>query len=232
MTPRLLAIPLVAIIGVLVAVGGCGPDPKERIALLEEENQRLIDQVNQARGDGQQARADADRAGGDRELCEQELVAVRADNDDLRNQLAQTPSGPAMPEGWTSIPGGAMIAIEGEVLFNSGKAVLRAEARRTLDGVARVVNSEYADRDVMVYGHTDETPIKKSGWKDNFELSAQRALAVVRYLQGRGVVPTRLIAGGCGEHRPRTPGASAAARSRNRRVEVYVLDPALQTASR
>ena len=95
-----------------------------------------------------------------------------------------------------------MINIEGEVLFRSGKAALRPEARSTLDAIARTLNGEYGDRDVLVYGHTDAQPIKKSRWKDNLELSAQRALSVVRYLQTRSVAPRRLVAGGCGENRP------------------------------
>jgi len=214
----------------LLASAGCD-DPKQRIALLEDENQRLLDEVNGAR-------LEADNIRGDLDFCEQELASARADNGNLRSQLAalrdrpQPKPEPLVPEGWTAVPGGAMIAIEGEVLFQSGKAVLRPEARKTLDAVARTVTSTYGTQDVLVYGHTDDVPIKKSGWKDNLELSAQRALAVVRYLQDRGVGPDRLVAAGCGEHRPVAPNSSAGNRSRNRRVEVYALDVTVQTAGR
>ncbi|RME41480.1 MAG: flagellar motor protein MotB, partial [Planctomycetota bacterium] len=75
------------------------------------------------------------------------------------------------------------------------------------------------------FGHTDDTPIRKSGWKDNYELSAQRALAVVRYLGSKGIDFKRLIACACGEHRPRVPNRSAAERARNRRVEIFAVDP-------
>ena len=216
---------LIAALG-LLATTGCGPDPQERIALLEEDNQRLMDDLSLARQDAEQARRDCD-------LCEQELAAVQASNNDLRSRLASRPEPQEpVPQGWTAVPGGAMIAIESEVLFRSGRAELRPEAQRALDSVVRVINSEYATHDVLVYGHTDDEPIKKSGWKDNFELSAQRALSVVRYLQGRGVNPTRLVAGGCGEHRPVVSNTSSANRTKNRRVEVYALDAAIQTAGR
>ena len=95
-----------------------------------------------------------------------------------------------------------------------------------------MVNSEYPTQDVLVYGHTDNEPIKKSGWKDNYELSAQRALAVVRHLQSRGVSAARLVAAGCGEHRPTAPNTSQQSRAKNRRVEIYVLEAAMQTAGR
>ena len=216
---------LVAAVGLLTTTG-CGPNPQETIALLEEDNQRLMDDLALSRQEADQARRDC-------ELCEQELAAVQAANSDLRGQLASRPAPEAaVPEGWTAVPGGAMIAIESEVLFRSGRAELRPEAQRTLDSVVRAINSEYAAHDVLVYGHTDDVPIKKSGWKDNFELSAQRALSVVRYLQGRGVNPTRLVAAGCGEHRPVMPNSSSANRTKNRRVEIYALDVAVQTAGR
>ncbi len=215
------------LIGVgLLATTGCGPDPKERIVLLEDENRQLLAELDHARSGQQQA-------GADRDLCEQELAALRSDNGELQRQLADARSAPPpteVAEGWTAIPGGAMINIEGEVLFRSGKAALRPEARSTLDAIARTLNGEYDDRDVLVYGHTDAQPIKKSGWKDNLELSAQRALSVVRHLQGRGVAPRRLVAGGCGENRPLVTRTGDV--SQNRRVEVYVLDNVKQTAGR
>ncbi len=218
------------VVASLLAVTGCGENPQERIALLEQDNQRLIDELGMAR-------TDADAARRDLALCEQDQLTCRRDAEDLRAQLAalaaREPEPLAeVPEGWTPVPGGAMIAIEGEVLFRSGKTTLRPEARRALDAVARTVNSEYVTQDVLVYGHTDNVPIKKSGWKDNLELSAQRALAVVRYLESRGVAPSRLVAAGCGEHRPIGPNSSAEAQAKNRRVEVYALDAVVQSAGR
>ena len=109
----------------------------------------------------------------------------------------------------------------------SANGLLRPGARRSLDSLVQVVNSRYPNFDVVVYGHTDNDPIKKSKWKDNFELSTQRSLSVVRYLQDRGVSPTRLVAGGCGEYRPIASNKDRTGRGKNRRVEVYALDPAI-----
>ncbi|HUU82519.1 MAG TPA: OmpA family protein [Phycisphaerae bacterium] len=223
---------LIGLAGILAATG-CAPDPKERIALLEEENQRLIDDLGMARQGGDQALRDG-------ELCEQELASLRSANDNLRQMLANRPTpqaqpaAPEVPEGWTAVPGGAMIAIEGEVLFDFAKTELRSEARSALDAIAGTIASQYSVSDILVYGHTDNVGIgpSKNKWKDNLELSAQRALSVVRHLDGRGVNPARLVACGCGEHRPIVPNSSAANRAKNRRVEIYALDVTVQTAGR
>lgn len=205
-------------------VTGCADKKKQRITTLEEANRNLADELNQSR-------ADLDAAMRDRDNCEQRLASAMRDASDLRARLASMPLQQPPPQpiqeaapGWTAVPGGAMIAIEGSVLFAPGKAVLRTEAKRTLDRIVSAVQGEYGNKDVYVFGHTDDQPIKKSGWKDNWELSAERALAVVRYLDENGVSSGRLVASGCGEYRPRAGNSSEKDRATNRRVEFFAID--------
>ena len=107
------------------------------------------------------------------------------------------------------------------ILFASGKAVLK-RGMPELDHVVSVLKSNYPSRKVDVVGHTDTDPIKKSGWKDNWELSAERALAVTRYLVKQGV-PSRLVrACGAGSARPVAANSGAASKAKNRRVEIVV----------
>ena len=101
--------------------------------------------------------------------------------------------------------------------FYSGRAKLKADAKNELKKIAGTIKSQYGNVEVFVIGHTDTDPIKKSGWKDNWELSTERALAVTRYLISRGVSEAKLVAGGCGEYRP-----LGSDKSRNRRVEIVV----------
>jgi outer membrane protein OmpA-like peptidoglycan-associated protein len=54
-------------------------------------------------------------------------------------------------------------------------------------------------------------------------------LAVVRYLKERGVATDRLVAAGCGEHRPRTKNDSEPSRFSNRRVEIFAIEPQSRT---
>jgi chemotaxis protein MotB len=78
---------------------------------------------------------------------------------------------------------------------------------------------------VRVEGHTDDVPIRTAEFVSNWDLSTARATRVVRLLieQG-GLDPTRLSAAGYAEHRPRQPNTTAAARARNRRVDIVVLE--------
>jgi chemotaxis protein MotB len=199
---------------------GCATGDKQQSAMLEQSHRDLTGRLNAANRELEMARRD-------REGMNARLQAAMDEVNRLQQQLAAAPTGEAPAEGWTAVPGGAMIAIEDSILFQPGSATIRSEARRTLDAIVSTLQGQYAEKDILVLGHTDDQPIQKSGWKDNYELSAQRALAVVRYLRERGVVPARVVACGAGEFRPRSPNDSAANRARNRRVEFFALDPAM-----
>lgn len=198
---------------------GCAAKAKKQITALEERNRNLTNQLNRAYGDLELAMQERDG-------FNQRLEGALRDAEDIRAQLAaQIASEPApAPAGWTAVPGGGMIAIESNVLFAPGKVELRREARRALDAIVSTLEGEYASKDILVFGHTDDRPIKKSGWADNWQLSTERALAVVRYLRDNGVSVGRLAACGCGQHRPRVPNTSEPNRTSNRRVEIFAIE--------
>jgi chemotaxis protein MotB len=117
-----------------------------------------------------------------------------------------------------------------QVLFDSGKAELRAGAPRVLDKVAQAL-LQTPDQPIGVEGHTDDRPIKYSGWADNTELSVARANAVVDYLvTTHGIDRSRLIALGYGEERPIAPNDTVAGRQKNRRVEIVILPQSSERA--
>ncbi len=109
-----------------------------------------------------------------------------------------------------------------QVLFDSGKAELRAGAGPVLDKVAKVLE-QFPNQPVGVEGHTDNQPIKRSGWADNKALSVARAQAVVDYLISHGVESSRLTPIGYGEEKPIASNSTAAGRQKNRRVEIVIL---------
>ena len=205
-----------ALLGVVMVLSSGCNDPKDQeITALQDENLRLTEELASAQMSADASLQDADEA-------RRRLGDTERKLEDLRALATQQP---AQEEGWQEVPGGARISLASGILFDSGKTKIKSSAKATLDRVASDIQTTYADKDVFVFGHTDDTPIRKSGWKDNFELSAQRALAIVRYLQSKGVANSRLVAAGCGEYRPEVPNTSDSNRGRNRRVEIFAISP-------
>jgi len=164
--------------------------------------------------------SELDRAKGDRAGLEDEILRLRNELDKTNKELADLKSQKAPV--WTNVPGGKMTSIEGTILFDSGEARLREGAKDVLRQVAADIRADYPNYDIYVFGHTDNEPIKVSGWDDNYELSCERALTVVRYLQSLGC-QKNMLAGGWGENVPAASNATAAGRQKNRRVEIYAI---------
>lgn len=118
---------------------------------------------------------------------------------------------------------GLVITFVAEVLFDSGKAILKPQSLPILDKVAGILNEEVAGNDIGIEGHTDNEPIRHSSWKSNWELSSHRALSVLYYLESRNVNSERLSAIGYGEYRPVMSNDTTAGKQKNRRVEIVIL---------
>ncbi|MCM8779880.1 MAG: OmpA family protein [Candidatus Omnitrophica bacterium] len=119
---------------------------------------------------------------------------------------------------------GLVITFVADVLFDSGQAKIRPEAYAVLDKVARVLNENVVQFNIGIEGHTDNEPIKHSGWKSNWELSTARALSVLHYLvDERNIAAQRVSAIGYGEYKPVAPNDTSQNRRLNRRVEIVVL---------
>lgn len=119
---------------------------------------------------------------------------------------------------------GLVITVVGDLLFDAGKAKIRSEAYPVLDKVASILKENVAEFNVGIEGHTDNQPIRHSGWKSNWELSSARALSVLHYLvKEKGISPDRLSAIGYGEYHPVSSNDTKAGRQLNRRVEIVIL---------
>ena len=119
---------------------------------------------------------------------------------------------------------GLVITVVGDLLFDSGKSKIRLEAYPLLDKVSLILKDNMAQFNVGIEGHTDNAPIKLSGWKSNWELSTARALSVLHYLvKDQAIAPERLSAIGYGEYRPVDSNETVDGRKQNRRVEIVIL---------
>lgn len=151
--------------------------------------------------------------------------------DELRRQIEEQEKTPAEASGFAGLDvafnpdaGTITVTLDSTLLFDSGQVELKATTISELDRVSSVLKQKYSDKQVEVVGHTDTDPINKTKdlWKDNWELSAQRALAVVRYLTEHGIDPKLIRAAGAGEYRSIASNSTDQGKAKNRRVEIVV----------
>jgi chemotaxis protein MotB len=171
----------------------------------------------------------------DRERSEKGQLADRISQDqmtieELQRQIEESSKTPADVTGFGEgydvafdpSAGTITVTLPNAILFDSGKATLKKATSTELDHIRSVLRDKYPGKQVDVVGHTDTDPIKKSKWKDNWELSAQRALSVLRYLVKRGISEKDIQAVGCGESQPIASNSTASGKAKNRRVEIVV----------
>lgn len=125
---------------------------------------------------------------------------------------------------------GDRFVFQSEVLFASGAEDINEQGTQELDKLAealidleRKIPPEI-NWVIRVDGHTDARPIRSARFPSNWELSAARAISVVRYLISQGVSPNRLVAAGFGEFQPIDPGTTEEAYRRNRRIELKLTE--------
>jgi chemotaxis protein MotB len=127
---------------------------------------------------------------------------------------------------------GLVITFVADVLFDSGKATIRPEYYPILDKVAKVLEETLPYNYVGIEGHTDNEPIKYSGWKSNWELSTARALSVLHYLvDEKKLSAERFSAIGYGEYRPIASNDTKEGRQLNRRVEIVIMPKLIKKVS-
>jgi chemotaxis protein MotB len=127
-------------------------------------------------------------------------------------------------------PSTGISKLDTDVLFPSGDTQIKGQAERVLREFARIMQQPDAKHlKVMIVGHTDDAGIKgreiRSKYPNNWTLSAARAVAVAAKLRESGISEERMGVAGFAEHQPISPNDTADSRSRNRRVEIFVVGP-------
>jgi len=112
---------------------------------------------------------------------------------------------------------GIQVTFDSGLLFDFDSDAIRADAGRNLVELARSLN-KYPESNLLIVGHTDS----KGEDAYNQDLSYRRANAAASYLQGQGVVRTRVSTNGRGENEPVASNDTDAGRQLNRRVEVAI----------
>ena len=122
--------------------------------------------------------------------------------------------------------GKVYVSMSDKLLFKSGSAAVETKGTEAIKVLADVLNKNN-DIDILVEGHTDNIPIKTVQYHDNWDLSAARAISIVRILTDEyKISPLRLTASGKGEFSPRSSNSTTEGRASNRRTEI-ILSPKL-----
>jgi chemotaxis protein MotB len=158
------------------------------------------------------------------------LAASQSQINDLQSQIEnfQQSEGQATGFGdeydvaFDAEAGTITVTLPNSILFAPGKASLKSIRNADLNNIYSVIREKYYDKQIDIVGHTDSDPIKKSSWADNWQLSAERALSVLRYLRDQGIPADQIRAVACGDSRPVASNASASGKAQNRRVEIVV----------
>jgi len=115
------------------------------------------------------------------------------------------------------------INIDNRISFDSGSAKLKKAVFPAFQKIAKIL-ANYPENRIVIEGHTDNDPIARGRFKDNWDLSAERALSVLRYLlKNKDLDPKRFSAAGYAEFQPLVPNDSASNKGLNRRVDIVLL---------
>lgn len=211
---------------------------RDQVANLQKDNARLIAQIDEAlkkysEASGQanlsqkQLEAEQKRLLELRRLLQQQGEAV----ENLRKKMADALVGFNSNELSVFTKNGRVyVSMQESLLFPSGSAVVNEKGKAALQTVAQALNNN-PDINVVVEGHTDSIPIRKT-YEDNWALSVARATSIVRLLTNTYAVdPTRVTASGRSYFEPVDSNSTPEGRQRNRRTEIILapkLDQILQ----
>jgi chemotaxis protein MotB len=200
-----------------------GSDLDTQVQELNNRNAELTERLNLAgaeKGTLSATLADRERALEELRARERQAQARLKTFQDMVNKFrAMIDSGKLRVR---VVRGRMVVELSENILFDSGRAELKAEGQEALTQVAGVLGSIDA-RDFQIAGHTDNIPIKSARFPSNWELSTRRAVEVTRFLADKGVDPSRLSAAGYADTQPVASNADAEGRRQNRRIEIVLM---------
>lgn len=197
-----------------------------------EERQKLLDDIEKLKADYEQKIASLNR---ENENLKNELSELKALNEKQKSELSRMENQAEDLEKQLAdeIQKGEIrlkkyhdriiINIDDRISFDSGQSELKKNFLPTLAKISKIL-SDYPEYYIVIEGHTDDVPIKTARFRNNWQLSTERALAVLDYLlKDTKLDPRRFSAAGYGEYRPIVPNDTKENRSLNRRVDIVVI---------
>ena len=195
---------------------GCNSNLQTENNLLKTENEELRTQYKEANSALQSADDDLRRTQGNlrfEQKHSQELQAV-LDTRPETISIFENISGVDV----TLRDKDLALTVASDLLFNSGSATLKTNAKSTLGKVASALAATYPNQSLVIMGYTDTDKIKKSNFKSNWHLAFDRAWSVCDFLVSKGVNRDRIAIESWGPIKP------LATKAASRRVDIVVVD--------
>lgn len=199
---------------------GCQNKVHDENLSLHQQNRELQAQLSEKEDRLRSAPDPAQLASMQKEISDRD-ARIRELQASLTRPAAGAPADPGLAGIETTYDakaGTITVNLPSDVLFDSGKAVLKPTALSSLDKIVSAVKKDYSHKPVQVNGYTDSDGISKSKdqWDDNWDLSYARAKAVMQYLTAHGVDQKLMTLAANGSNKPKSTKPAS------RRVEIVV----------
>lgn len=184
----------------------------ELASTLESEKNRLNGEISAIRKDLDATKGQMNQLQSKLSMTEAELAKIKAEIDGIFAAYKQ--SGLSMEQ-----RGGRLYVVTAPMTYSSGSSRLTRDQRKALDEMAMTLKNN-PEVKILVEGHTDDKKFSADSGMDNWQLSVNRSMAVVRYLLRKGVNPNQVAAVGRGENSPEGDNTTKEGRAQNRRTVV------------
>lgn len=220
MKSALLKISILSLIVIVMA--GC-TDWKKKYNGLNVEYENIKGRYDNCMGALDSSTAEKNAIANRLQASESTIAELQSQIEDLNQTPAKaTGFGDQYEVAFDAEKGTITVVLPNTILFASGKATLKSTTNSDLNHIYSVLREKYQGKEIDVVGHTDSDPITKSKWADNWQLSAERSLSVLRYLVKQGIPDDSIRAVACGQSKPVDSNTTASGKSKNRRVEIVV----------
>ena len=233
----------------LTAAEATTQDRDSKLSDLTTSSHNLQAQLDEATAINQQLRGELERLGKDVDKILADRGTLSKALDDAKSRLEELRKAQAAAETRTQLfqdlgrrfqslatagqlrvesrGNRVVLNVKGDLLFDAGHAELRPSGKGALMEIAKAIETTppppQGTRRFLVTASVDDEPLKSKHFETTWDLTVARAVTVVKYLISVGVPATSLTAAGAASFDPLTPNDNAAARERNRRVEIALL---------
>ena len=195
-------------------------DSKEKVNMLEGKVSSLeadmANQKSQFESDIAGLRSDIDAAKSSAEMAQKSLADKEAELAKIKSDV-KSALGLNSGANITEKNGDLYVTLENPVQYRSGSARLNRAARKSIESLAETMKNN-PSMHLLIEGHTDNKKFVSGSNMDNWQLSVNRAMAVVKRLIRKGVSPDQLTVSGRGDTAPAATNDTSEGRAQNRRT--------------